>query len=1014
MNALEFLKTVLPDSGVYFLTIFRDGHGAPGHKAYTDLEQMAQAVESYSKSNQLQVYFATSSYKEPVIEREEGGKTKRKYRISENWDRAKAFWVDLDCGESKANAVPPQGYSTQREAAKAIFEFSDAIGWPRPLLVNSGNGVHAYWPLTKAIKSDAWVAVAQRLKSTLKHMGVIADPSRTSDFSSVLRPAGSRNRKDPSDPKKVSVATSKSPVQVSNPAELAANLVRYMKENLVPLIASAPKANDLNSDLTGHLDHPDVPCDAAVMADKCAQVAAMRDTKGEVNYDNWRLIIGLLTYCEDGRTLAEEWSQNRGTERHKATDWDVKFDTWEATGPTKCATLCELDSAKCEGCQFKDKITTPLQLAKVIPINQAIEEEVAEEAEDDGSAVTATVTIPPLPHGYMWDNGLLVRLLPDREGVLQPLPFCQNLFYPTARIRAADGTFRIAIRLHLPDKRVRDFEIPSESVASTTDMLRAMAKYELTKSNHKNSGEHMAAYLLDQLQELKKRVVEVTTVNHFGWTDDHKGFVLGNTMLRKSGLDEKVLLGGVAKQKSSAFESNQGSIVGYAQAINYLYNRKGAEHWQYALCAGWGSILAHYCEANYNGLTLALRGGRSGKGKTTVCQAALAAFGSANDMTIKGAKGATDKAKWATLAVYKNLPILADELTSADPKDISELAYGVANGAERARLKSSGGSVSFAESGLWRLNLYITGNDDFQGILATHQSNSEAEGVRIIQVNVDRYPQLVLADRSDFPPGDDGDKACEAQSALVVAEMVKQINANQGAAGTAMIQYVLDNEVEISGLIADELITFTKAYPDPKYRFYRAHSACTMVIAHVAKQLQVIDFDLKALRKFAIHIVGEMVESVAEVNTITPEDGFNNMINALTPRILVTSEFRDRWDGRGAETPRNKVFGEIAGRYVLGTQNNRKHAGHLILIQKEVRDWCMRNRTDYQVMLDMLRSNGALIKAGEKVVVTRGTDYSAFQQRCIVVDTNKLDVGATLPVLSIVDGAVDAQANAAV
>lgn len=50
------------------------------------------------------------------------------------------------------------------------------------------------------------------------------------------------------------------------------------------------------------------------------------------------------------------------------------------------------------------------------------------------------------------------------------------------------------MRMHLPDNRVRDFEIPFEALASTTDLLRAFAKYELIQSNHKDAGSHMHAY----------------------------------------------------------------------------------------------------------------------------------------------------------------------------------------------------------------------------------------------------------------------------------------------------------------------------------------------------------------------------------------------------------------------------------------------------------------------------------------------------------------------------------------
>ena len=50
------------------------------------------------------------------------------------------------------------------------------------------------------------------------------------------------------------------------------------------------------------------------------------------------------------------------------------------------------------------------------------------------------------------------------------------------------------------------------------------------------------------------------------------------------------------------------------------------------------------------------------------------------------------------------------------------------------------GVVSFAETNTWCMSPFVTGNKDFHGLLASHQANSQAEAVRMIQIKVDRYP----------------------------------------------------------------------------------------------------------------------------------------------------------------------------------------------------------------------------------------------------------------------------------
>lgn len=371
MNTHQFLKAVLPEEGIHYLALFKEGYKFPAHKVYTDLETMAEAIEGMADSKQLSVYHACASYQKAVIELDEldvKGNPKRKYRIPENWDKAKAFWVDVDCGQDKFDKG--QGYLTKKDAVVAAYKFAGTIGWPKPLIVDSGNGIHLYWPLTKEICHTAWRKVANALKATLAHEGVRADPTRTADFASILRPVGSVNRKN-SAAKPVVVMTEGTPTDYE---ELAALLQEYTTTHGVKVVKESPpieyQANDLNADLTAHLpQYLDIPVDADLMADRCAQVAAMRDSKGDVGYDHWRGVIGLLTFCENGRALAEEWTSERESTGHSSLDWDIRYDTWGA-GPTTCEFFQGCNTGVCEGCTVKGKIKTPLVLGRKSTHNQ--------------------------------------------------------------------------------------------------------------------------------------------------------------------------------------------------------------------------------------------------------------------------------------------------------------------------------------------------------------------------------------------------------------------------------------------------------------------------------------------------------------------------------------------------------------------------------------------------------------------------------------------------------------------
>ena len=396
-ETLRFLKTILPEFGIHYLALFKEGYKYPAHKVYTDLETMADAVDNMANSRQMSVYHACATYKRAVIEIDgKDGEIKRKYRTPENWERARSFWVDLDCGQVKFDKG--DGYLTKKEASAAIFKFADTVGWPHPMLVDSGNGIHAYWPLTKDITSEKWVKIARILKASLHQAGVIADPTRTADFASILRPAGSTNRKN-GDAKKVVVTSEGTP---TDPAVLAAAISKYAIDNGVKLIKESVQREyvapgGLNDDLIAHLhQYPDIPVDANEVANKCAQVGAMRDTLGDVGYEPWRGVIGILKHCENGEAFAEEWSSRREETGHAQLDWDIRYSTW-SKGPATCEFFLGCNPSGCEGCPVKGKIKTPLVLGQMADgLNAA-------------PSVSRSVLIERLPDWHRNKDGVAIR-----------------------------------------------------------------------------------------------------------------------------------------------------------------------------------------------------------------------------------------------------------------------------------------------------------------------------------------------------------------------------------------------------------------------------------------------------------------------------------------------------------------------------------------------------------------------------------------------------------------------------
>ena len=351
MNTLEFLRAILPEEGVYYAAIFKPGFHAPAHKPFHSLETMADALVKMDAGDWT-VYHACASYKEDFIEIN----GKKKYRVEPNWNEAKAFWVDLDCGEEKA--AEGKGYLTKCEAMSAMKEFCDSTGFPKPFYVDSGNGLHAYWPLTKPISADTWVKVATVLKNVLAFHEVLADPSCTSDFSRILRPVGTHNKK--SEEYKPVVAKNKvEPIEPKDFAEIVKRLASALPKKV------EPKKYEINDDLTVLGNWNIEPYSIVNIAEQCTQIRNVRDKRGNVPYDQWRGATGIAKYCQDGEATIHDWSS--GHPNYSFQETQSKLDTWE-TPPTTCEYFKQSNPNNCNNCSHSGVIKTPIVLGRIFPV----------------------------------------------------------------------------------------------------------------------------------------------------------------------------------------------------------------------------------------------------------------------------------------------------------------------------------------------------------------------------------------------------------------------------------------------------------------------------------------------------------------------------------------------------------------------------------------------------------------------------------------------------------------------
>ena len=172
-DIVRFFERVLPRQGFFVTATSRENVAGMPHELHRDRHHAAAGVARCAGNRH--VYFAPASFNADG-------------RSGDNAQTVRSFWVDLDCG-------PGKPYPDQAVAAGALATFRRALGLWKPLIVNSGRGIHAYWTLDDDITATEWRRLATSLKRAAADLGLRADPSRTADVASLMRVPGSDNVK---------------------------------------------------------------------------------------------------------------------------------------------------------------------------------------------------------------------------------------------------------------------------------------------------------------------------------------------------------------------------------------------------------------------------------------------------------------------------------------------------------------------------------------------------------------------------------------------------------------------------------------------------------------------------------------------------------------------------------------------------------------------------------------------------------------------------------------------------
>jgi hypothetical protein len=946
----EFLDLILPADGWMALALPLAGGGFK-HHWYSDTQAMAAAARGFDAKG-LNVYMALAGFGE---ERNAEG---RRLRTQTNVVALKAFWLDIDVGEGKP-------YAKASDALRDVVQFQQTLGLPQPYCVKSGRGLHIYWPLADDITPSEWKPIAEALKLAVAEFGLHADPSRTADHASVLRPIGTTNRKAGRDPSPVELKLLGSEV---DPADMSLRLSAYLEVRGValdqgadglqlpaggpaPAMASAINA-DLSDGLGGSLKFADA------IANRCGIVALVRDTKGNVDQPTWFHTLGVLAFCEDGDAKAHEWSAGHPDYTVQETDRKLAQVRAKQTGPTLCSKLGQDQPALCKVCPHAGRIKTPAVLGMIqqqgsTPITPPAPLVVL--SASSGSMQSPTAAAYPADFRWQMDIKMQRQTLQkcvSYDEVAKAYvfeTFCLSEFRPISRV-VHEGVAAIEFERKLPQNLgVERFVLTGSQIGKGKEAWAGPLGDNEIAIYGKNGAAHMDALLKRWMHQLTETAARVQTHTAFGWTEQGE-FVLGDRVLQPGGRTSRAILSGVAKQMGPAF-TPIGDVQVWANTVDQIYNAPGQEAYQFMVMCGFAAPLLRMLQ-KVDGLTVYAHSEGSGVGKTTAAQAALSIWGDPDDLQLSEGK-ATGNALWAIMGVNKSVPVLFDELTNMDPRTASELVFSVSSGRSKQRLKSDGELRQ--NNANWKTIMLATGNNLLSEKLAAHRANADAELSRLFEYTLRATPHL--------SPND-------------AATLVPLLASNHGVAGEVYIRYVIENYAAIETQLAQVRSAFTtQANISQKERFWSALMAAVLMSLSISNKLGLTRFDAKGLKAW-------MVERLQENRTVrvesagNPLDVVGKMLNDLLPGVLVTLGEGDLRRVGGAASVLVRPMGALLGRAIQPTDPATQQR-ILMISDSAIRTWAVKNMVSARELIETAVAAGWMDATPMHYSLGKGTlEYS--------------------------------------
>lgn len=958
MDRYEFLRAVLPaqGSGNYVAVFRKPGTDITWNRHCNTIEELADVCVTQSKNN-LTAYFALGTFRDNLESRPDGGVKAR--RLATMAHEFKTFAVDIDCGSDKP-------YSTATEGAKALIEFLKVTALPLPIIVSSGNGIHAYWPLVSSIPAALWRKGGVALRALCKHHNLHVDESKVHDPSMVLRPLDTINVKGGREVKLLKEAPLVGAEALFR-AFIAAMPQTGSATNSLPKPIRMTERMLLN-EATLAAESKSYPAPVVEKIEQnCAQFALLAQTGGaNAGYNLWWYSCGLAKFTTTPEEAIARWA---GKYEGFSLEANIKkMESWSQNPPT-CSKIDAENPGVCSKCPHWQRVGSPARVGapdpEPLPASTAT---VASAPAPDGTPiaidplVTAPLIEPPAPFrrtaaGIQVEvNGIWVHI-------------CAYDLFPSHVVRdpqmGYDMVEWVWNKPHVGYTRMRVRASFIFNDSSIIDLNSAMADngfFVETKTKQAWLGAYMRAYV----QQLQKQQASIDLYESFGWKDNYKRFVIGNVELRRENTGEvtahevgvsKVI---AAKKFDQTF-SAKGNLALWSEWTKALDSKEMAVH-QIELARGFASPLLEF--TGLRGFVFSLLG-ESGLGKSTMQNWAASIYGM--PLKVNTTANDTQMAITQRMGIWNNLPLGIDEVTKAKPELVANFMYWGTQGQDRNRVSETNQANS------WALAISMSSNRSVRDKVSITGADVDAIHMRLLE--------FVFHKTKLFSEGLDYGR----RIGLMLEE-------NYGLAGRKYIAHLLSlgpekirEDIELRYHYVKKKYGFEF---EQKERFWQVAVVLCDLGAYYAKQLGLIKYDFTyGTKEMLSQILSQRtIVSGSQLDTYDLIADYINSFNGASLTLLYNN---------GSVLPQEPLpRGEVRIRKEIYFENNAKgltgppSRGFAMLDKTHFHHWVVSKGYDFKTVMDTLTVDQSGFRPGRNGRIYMGKDSPIKLPQCSAIGIN--------------------------